>query len=84
MAQWLRLCISNARGKVRSQVGEIRSYMLHSVAKKRKKKKNIYMFVCVCARVSSVTQSLMVANLASKLPSLPISETDPQQKAKGQ
>ena len=26
----------------------------------------------------------MVANLASKLPSLPISETDPQQKAKGQ
>ena len=55
MAQWLRLCISNARGKVQSQVGEIRSYMLHSVAKKKIIYIYIYMFVCmyVCACVLS-------------------------------
>ena len=34
--QWLRLCASSARGWgwVRSLVGELRSYMLHGVAKK--------------------------------------------------
>ena len=55
MAQWLRLCISNARGKVRSQVGEIRSYMLHSVAKK---KKYIYIYICLCVCVHVCPQSL--------------------------
>ena len=39
MAQWLRLHAPNAEGTVWSLVGELRSHMLHCIAKKKKKKK---------------------------------------------
>ena len=39
MAQWLRLHASHARTQVKSLVGELRSHMLCSEVKKKKRKK---------------------------------------------
>ena len=42
MVQWLRLCLPMQGAQLRSLVGELRSHMLRSVAKKKKKKKKVH------------------------------------------